>query len=145
MIRLESIKASEKLYPYVDVECGKDCKNGTVGYLDGAGDEAIFYPVNKGQYVVMQVEKGDDMHTAEFIVKEGERVRVLDMFKAVGEVVNITADNIVDGMDAVKNFGEGTKLISNADGDLEENDAPDDIHFVVKEKTRYGVRAVIEE
>lgn len=136
MVRFETLSASEKLYPYVKAVAAADYKNGTFGTVT----DGVFTAGATGFQVIMQVERGDDIHSDEFVVKKDEPVRVADLSKAIGQIVNITADELPSDLKV------GDKAASKADGTLEvPTSAPTKDYLLITEITTYGAKAQIVE
>ena len=89
MVRFEKLECPEKIYLYEDALAGAEYINGIFGTVsDGT------FTAGAGNKCVMQVEKGDDARSDDFTVKKDEHVRVADMTKGEGLVVNITANEL---------------------------------------------------
>lgn len=131
MIRFEKISSTEKNYPFVDAICAADYKNGTFGEVaDGT------FTAGAGFKAIMQIEKGHDMHSDDFKVLKGEHVRVADLAKVDGHIVNVTADELP------AEYKVGDKLAAAANGMLTVSEASSKALEVI-EVTRYGVRAKV--
>ena len=132
MIRFEKLSATEKNYPFVDAVVDADYKNGTFGIVaDGT------FTAGESFMAIMQIERGHDMKTADFVVKKGEHARIADFSKVDGQIVNITADELPDA------YAVGDKLVAGTTGTLVVDGGATNEAFEVIEVTRYGVRAVI--
>lgn len=142
MIRFEKLSVPETIYPFIDAEAADDYVNGTFGKVEN--DK--FTAGSDGFQVIMQVEKGHNANTDKFTVKKGERVRVADLTKADGQIVDITSDMLPDG-ESVKDIKVGAKLVPDTDngkkGLLKAN-GDEANHLTVIEVTDFGVRAVVE-
>lgn len=133
MVRFDTIGAAEKLYPYVKATAAAEYKNGTFGTVANG----VFTAAASAFSVIMQVEKGDDMHSDEYVVNKDEEVRVCDLSKAVGYVVDITADELPETLEV------GNKLVSTTDGILEVSASASSNCLEVTEVTSWGAKAVI--
>ena len=129
MIRYEKLNP-EVQYPYSDAVAAADYINGVFGSVANG----TFTVGASATSCIMQVERGDDAYTANFKVKAGEHVRVADLTKAVGEIVNITADELPS------TYEVGNKLASASTGLLTVGSGG---KLKIIEVTDYGVRAVI--
>lgn len=130
MIRYEKLTVPETIYPYEDAVSADTYKNGTFGdVVDGV------FTAGEGFKTIMQIEKGNDMKTDKFVVQKDEHVRVADLSKTPGQVVNVTADELPE------TYEKGDKLVAGADGKLVVGSG--DKYLEVIEPTRYGVRATI--
>lgn len=130
MVRFEKLNP-EVQYPYSDAVAAADYINGVFG----AVASGTFTIGASATSCIMQVERGDDAYSDNFKVKAGEHVRVADLTKAVGEILNITAD-LLPSTYAVEN-----KLKSDATGKLVVDNTNGKIEII--EVTDYGVRAVV--
>lgn len=130
MVRFEKLAPTEKAYPFVDAVTADTYKNGTFGKVTGD-----VFTAGEGFMAIMQVEKGDDMHTEDFAVTKGEHARIVDFAKADGQIVNITADELPD------TYSVGDKLAADVTGKLVVNAGATKEYFEILEVTRYGVRA----
>lgn len=132
MVRFDKLAPTEKGYPFVDAVAADTYKNGKFGEVaDGT------FTAGEGFKAIMQVEKGNDMHTDNFVVNKGEHARIADLTKADGQIVNITADQLPDS------YSVSDKLVANTTGDLVVNASATNNYLEVLEVTRYGVKAVV--
>lgn len=131
MIRFEKLAPTEKTYPFVNAVSDAKYKNGTFGTVTNG-----VFSAGKSFMAIMQVEKGNDMNTTDFVVNKDEQVRIADFSKVDGCVVNITLDQI-DG-----EYAAGDKLIADEDGNLAVSATVTKNYFKIIEVTRYGVRAI---
>lgn len=132
MIRFEQLSATEKQYPFIDAVVDADYKNGTFGVVsEGA------FTAGEAFTAIMQVEKGNDMKTNEFVIKKGEHARIADFSKVDGQIVNITIEQLPE------TYKEKDKLVVAADGTLKVSTSATANYFEVLEVTRYGARAVV--
>lgn len=132
MVRFEKLFVPEVLYPYVDAICKAEVKNGTFGTVAEVAGAQTF-TAGAGNMCVMQVELGDDAHTDEYAVSK-THVRVADMEKCNGLIVNITAEQLPD------EYEVGNILTADATGKLKTGGTEG---YKIIEVTDYGVRAVI--
>ena len=84
----------EKLSPhylnfFVDAVAADEYINGIFGTLANGT-----FTKGAGNYCIMQVEKGDDARYEGYTVANGEHVRVANLAKSEGEILNITADEL---------------------------------------------------
>lgn len=129
MVRFEKLNP-EVQYPYSDAVAAADYINGVFGSVASG----TFTAGATATSCIMQVERGDDAYSDAFKVKQGEHVRVADLTKAVGEVLNITADLLPSEYAAtnkLKSDSNGKLVVDNTNGKIE-----------IIEVTDYGVRAV---
>lgn len=132
MIRFEKISATEKVYPFVDAIVDADYKNGTFGIVtDGT------FTAGESFAAIMQVEKGDDMKTDQFVIHKEEHARIADFTKADGQIVNITKDQLPATYKATD------KLVATSTGKLTVSASATNNYFNILEVTKYGVRAVV--
>lgn len=95
-------------YPFEDAVASVDTFNGAYG--DVADGE--FTPGDKKAKVIMQIERGDDEYMPTYKIVKGEHVRVLNLAKVEGKVVEVYGDELPEGV------AVGDKLESDADGKL---------------------------
>lgn len=132
MIRFEKLAATEKNYPFIDAVAVADYANGTFGTIDNGK-----FTAGASFMAIMQVERGNDMKTANFVVKKDEHVRVADFAKVDGQVVNITIDQLP------ATYKANDKLVADSTGKLVVSTSATSKYFEVIEPTRYGVRATV--
>lgn len=131
MIRFEKLSVPETIYPFIDAEATDEYINGTFGTI--AEDK---FTAGAGFCAIMQVEKGDKAYTDKFTVKKGERVRVADLEKAPGLIVNITSDELPESVE------KDNVLVADENGMLKVGSGNKSLKVI--EVTDYGVRAVID-
>lgn len=131
MIRFEKLAPTEKVYPFVNAVSDAEYKNGTFGTVTNG-----IFSAGESFMAIMQIEKGNDMKTANFVVNKDEPVRIADFSKVDGCVVNITSDQLSE------NYAVGDKLAANKDGNLIVSTSATKNYFEITEVTRYGVRAI---
>lgn len=131
MVRFEKL-TQHYVNPFVDATAYAEYINGIFGTLSSG-----VFTKGAGNFCVMQVERGDKARSDEFTVKAGEHVRLADMSKAEGEVINITADELPSTY-AVDNI-----LSAQSTGLLAVNSASGAKGYKIIEVTDYGVRAVV--
>ena len=85
----------------------------------------------------MQVEKGDDARYNSFTVKKDEHVRVANMTKAEGEIINITADELPS------TYAVGDILAAASTGLLTVDSSSGAKGYKIVEVTDYGCRAQV--
>ena len=95
-------------YPFEDAIASEDTFNGAFGDVT-SGYFAV--GAKKGK-VIMQIERGDDEYMPTYKIVRGERVRVLDLAKLEGKIVEVYGDELP--VDVAK----GDKLESDATGKL---------------------------
>lgn len=114
MFKLNKISQIEHAYIFQDAIADADTFNGAVGEVDASGK---FKATAKKAMAIMQVEEGDDAGMPTYKIKKGEHVRVADLTKLDGQIVEVYGDEIpADG------FEKGKKLEADADGSLKKND-----------------------
>lgn len=129
MVRFENISTTEKNYPYVDAVVAADYKNGTFGTVV----TGTFTAGATGNYVIMNIEDGDDAKSDDYVIKKGAHARIADLETVIGAIVNITSAQLPASV--VK----GNKLQSQADGTLKVNASATGLYIEVVEVTRFGV------
>ena len=134
MVRFDKISVTEKNYPFVDAVAAADYKNGTFGTVA----DGTFTAGATGFYVIMNVENGDDAKSDDYVVKKGEHIRVADLSKVDGAILNITSAQLPSGVK------KGDKAVSKADGTLNVPAAAPTAKFVeITEITRFGANAKV--
>ena len=129
MVRFENISTTEKNYPYVDAVVAADYKNGTFGTVA----TGTFTAGATGNYVIMNIEDGDDAKSDDYVIKKGAHARIADLETVIGAIVDITSTQLPASV--VK----GNKLQSQADGTLKVNASATGLYIEVVEVTRFGV------
>lgn len=129
MVRFENISTTEKNYPYVDAVVAADYKNGTFGTVV----TGTFTAGATGNYVIMNIEDGDDAKSDDYVIKKGAHARIADLETVIGTIVDITSAQLPTSV--VK----GNKLQSQADGTLKVNASATGLYIEVVEVTRFGV------
>ena len=129
MVRFENISTTEKNYPYVDAVVTADYKNGTFGTVA----TGTFTAGATGNYVIMNIEDGDDAKSDDYVIKKGAHARIADLETVIGAIVDITSAQLPASV--VK----GNKLQSQADGTLKVNASATGLYIEVVEVTRFGV------
>lgn len=129
MVRFENISTTEKNYPYVDAVVAADYKNGTFGTVA----TGTFTAGATGNYVIMNIEDGDDAKSDDYVIKKGAHARIADLETVIGAIVDITSAQLPASV--VK----GNKLQSQADGTLKVNANATGLYIEVVEVTRFGV------
>lgn len=128
--RFEKLHADEHLYPYMDAVSAAEYVNGTFGTVTGDT-----FTKGAGNMCVMQIERGDDAYYDNYTVKKDEHIRVANMAKAEGEIIDITAANLP------ATYAVGNVLVADTTGLLKVGTGKG---YEVIEVTDYGVRAVIK-
>lgn len=131
MIRFERLSEHYR-NPFVDATAYAEYINGIFGTLSSG-----VFTKGAGNYCVMQVERGDKAHSDEFTVKANEHVRLADMTKAEGEIINITADELPS------TYAVNDILAAQSTGLLAVNSASGAKGYKIIEVTDYGCRAVV--
>lgn len=109
MIKFSSIKQIEHNdYPFEDAVASADTFNGAYGEVTSGSFTA---GAKKGK-VIMQIERGDDEYMPTYKIVKGEHVRVLDLAKLNGQLVEVYGDELPAGVKAKD------KLESDATGKL---------------------------
>ena len=127
----------EKLTPhyinnFVDAVAADKYINGIFGTLANGT-----FTKGAGNYCIMQVEKGDDARYEGYTVANGQHVRVANLAKSEGEILNITADELPS------TYAVGDILSAQSTGLLAVNSASGAKGFKIVEVTDYGVRAQV--
>ena len=123
MFKLNKISQIEHAYIFQDAIADADTFNGAVGEVDASGK---FKATAKKAMAIMQVEEGDDAGMPTYKIKKGEHVRVADLTKLDGQIVEVYGDEIpADG------FAKDAKLESDVDGSLKKNDSATAPYFQV--------------
>jgi hypothetical protein len=129
MVRFDKIAVIEKVYPYVNATAAAEYKNGTFGTVA----DGVFTAGATGFYTIMQIEKGDDATSDDFVVNKDEPCRVCDLSNVVGQILNVTSAQLP------ATFSKGNKMVSKADGTLEvQTEAPTSNYLLVTEVTGFG-------
>lgn len=136
MVRFDKIAVIEKVYPYVKATAAAEYKNGTFGaVVDG-----VFTAGATGFYTIMQIEKGDDATSDDFVIKTEADCRVCDLSQVIGQVLNVTSAQLPD------TFAVGDKMTSQADGTLEvPTTEPTEKYLLVTEVTSFGANVQVVE
>ena len=77
-------------YPFEDAIASADTFNGAYGEVT-SGSFAV--GAKKGK-VIMQIERGDDEYMPTYKIVKGEHVRVLDLAKLNGQLVEVYGDEL---------------------------------------------------
>ena len=131
MVRFEKL-TQHYLNPFVDATAYAEYMNGIFGTLSSG-----VFTKGAGNYCIMQVEKGDKARYDSFTVQANEHVRVANMAKAEGEIVNITADELPS------TYAVDDVLSAQSTGLLAVNSGQSPKGYKIIEVTDYGVRAVV--
>lgn len=108
MIKFHTIGQIEKLNPFVDAVVKKAVLNGDFGEIT-TGEFAVGA---KKKQVVMQLECGDDAGVDKYEIPAGSHVRVLDLEKLEGQLIEVW------GHPLPATFAKNDKLESETDGTL---------------------------
>ena len=109
MIKFNSLKQIEHGdYPFEDAIASADTFNGAYGEVT-TGSFAVGAKKSK---VIMQIERGDDEYMPTYKIAKGEHVRVLDLTKLNGQLMEVYGDELPAGIK------KADKLMSNAEGKL---------------------------
>lgn len=108
MIKFHTIGQIEKLNPFVDAVVKKAVLNGDFGEIT-TGEFAVG---TKKKQVVMQLECGDDAGVDKYEIPAGSHVRVLDLEKLEGQLIEVW------GHPLPATFSKNDKLESETDGTL---------------------------
>ena len=98
-------------YPFEDAVASADTFNGAYGEVNGG---KFTVGANKGK-VIMQIERGDDEYMPTYKIVKGEHVRVLDLAKLNGKMLEVYGDELP------ADVAKGDKLESDAEGKLVKN------------------------
>ena len=118
--------------PFSDAIAAGEYINGVFGTVANGT-----FTKGAGNYCVMQVEKGDDARYEGYTVAQGEHVRVANLAKSEGEILNITADELPS------TYAVGDILAAQSTGLLAVNSASGAKGYKIIEVTDYGVRAQV--
>lgn len=129
MVRFEKLSTTEKNYPYVDAVVAADYKNGTFGTVA----TGTFTAGATGNYVIMNIEDGDDAKSDDYVIKKGAHARIADLETVIGAIVDITSAQLPSGV------AKGNKLESQADGTLKVNASAKGVYIEVTDVTRFGI------
>lgn len=132
MVRYEKL-TPHYVNPFVDATAAAEYTNGVFGTLS---DNGVFTK-GSGNCCIMQVEKGDDARYNSFTVKMNEHVRVADLAKSEGEIINITAEELP------QTYAVGDVLAPASTGLLAVDSSDDAKGFKIVEVTDYGCRAQV--
>lgn len=109
MIKFSSIGQIEHGdYAFEDVIASADTFNGAYGEVT-TGSFAVGAKKSK---VIMLIERGDDEYMSTYKIKKGEQVRVLDLTKLDGQLMEVYGDELP------ADVAKGDKLESDATGKL---------------------------
>lgn len=108
-LKLHTIGQIEHFYGFENAVADVDVLNGDFGTVTNGK----FAPAAAATKAVVQVEVGDDMGMPEYKIPKGTDLRVLDLAKLNGQLVEVY------GAQLPKTFAKGDKLVSTATGALE--------------------------
>ena len=109
MIKFSSIGQIEHGdYAFEDAIASADTFNGAYGEVT-TGSFAVGAKKSK---VIMLIERGDDEYMSTYKIKKGEQVRVLDLTKLDGQLMEVYGDELP------ADVAKGDKLESDATGKL---------------------------
>lgn len=112
MIKFSSIGQIEHGdYAFEDAIASADTFNGAYGEVTTGS----FATGAKKSKVIMQIERGDDEYMPTYKIVKGEHVRVLDLTKLNGQLVEVYGDELPAGV------AKGDKLESDETGKLVKN------------------------
>lgn len=109
MIKFHSIKQIEHFYGFENAVATADVMNGDFGTVT----DGKFAPSAVATKAIMNLEVGDDMNMPEYKIPKGADVRVLNLAKLNGEIIEIY------GAQLPSEFAKGDKLVSTVTGKLE--------------------------
>lgn len=118
--------------PFSDAIAAGEYINGVFGTVSNGT-----FTKGAGNYCVMQVEKGDDARYEGYTVAQGEHVRVANLAKSEGEILNITADELPS------TYAVGDILAAQSTGLLAVDSTSGAKGYKIVEVTDYGVRAQV--
>ena len=121
MIKFHSIGQVEHAYPFEDAFIVKETLNGTFGTVANTKFEAAA----NASKAIMQIENGDDAGMPEYKIPQYARVRVLDLEKLAGQVVEVY-DYPLPAF-----CSTGDKLVSDAEGKLVVDNGATGLHLEV--------------
>ena len=129
MVRFEKISVTEKSYPFVNATVAADYANGTFGTVT----DGVFTAGATGFYVIMNLEKGDDATSDDYVIKAGEPARIADLSQVDGAALNITRKQLPT------TIAKGDKAVSKADGTLEVPVNHPTLNYIeITDITRFG-------
>lgn len=131
MVRYEKL-TPHYANPFVDAVAADKYINGIFGTLSSGT-----FTKGAGNYCIMQVEKGDDARYEGYTVAQGGHVRVANLAKSEGEILNITADELPS------TYAVGDILAAQSTGLLAVNSASGAKGYKIIEVTDYGCRAQV--
>lgn len=108
MIKFSTIGAIEKRYEFEDAVAKTDILNGDFGVVS----DGKFSTGANAVKAVMNIEVGDDADLDVYPIAKGTHVKVVDLSKFDGEIVEVYGAQLPD------TFVVGNKLASDADGKL---------------------------
>ena len=108
MIKFSTIGAIEKRYEFEDAVAKTDILNGDFGVVS----DGKFSTDANAVKAVMNIEVGDDADLDVYPIAKGTHVKVVDLSKFDGEIVEVYGAQLPD------TFVVGNKLASDADGKL---------------------------
>lgn len=108
MVKFSTIGAIEKRYEFEDAVAKTDILNGDFGVVS----DGKFSTGANAVKAVMNIEVGDDADLDVYPIAKGTHVRVVDLSKFDGEIVEVYGAQLPD------TFVVGNKLASDADGKL---------------------------
>ena len=91
MVKLNKISQIEHAYIFQDAIADADTFNGAFGEVDSTGK---FKATANKAMAIMQVEEGDDEGMPTYKIKKGEHVRVGDLTKLDGQIVEVYGDEV---------------------------------------------------
>lgn len=109
MIKFHSIKQIEHFYGFENAVAKTDVLNGDFGTVT----DGEFATAANATKAIMLLEVGDDMNMPEYKIPKGTDLRVLDLAKLNGQLIEVY------GAQLPKTFAKGDKLVSTATGALE--------------------------
>ena len=108
MVKFSTIGAIEKRYEFEDAVAKTDILNGDFGVVS----DGKFSTGANAVKAVMNIEVGDDADLDVYPIAKGTHVKVVDLSKFDGEIVEVYGAQLPD------TFVVGNKLASDADGKL---------------------------
>ena len=98
-IKLHTIGQIEHgVYPYENAVASADTFNGAFGDVNSGK----FTVGEKKAKAIMQIERGDDEYMPTYKIVKGEHVRVLDLAKLEGKIVEVSHEEVQKAADAAQ-------------------------------------------
>lgn len=131
-VRFEKLFVPEKAYPYIKATCAAEYANGTFGTVTSGT-----FTAGAGNYVIMEIEKGDDAKFDTWKTGTVAEVRIADLSapEVQGLILDITNDLL-----PASGVAKGVTLSAASTGKLAVGGSTG---LVVEEVCSWGVRASV--